>query len=631
MIGNVEQNILVVKRRPAAARCIGMALIVSLGVCTVVTASDKSLGPLPLCSGAMNAEALTNGDEILGLYAVGDGTYLTYTVDAAEAGACLMATPANLHFRFEDASANAVIEDGTPPVLYDFSSAPFSLVAKVVEPVLCESYYADSDKHALKLTDTNNVQHEIRGFDSFEYQVNIGRLIPRPWVGGAYDSYARCHVFPYGAMTANPPTQPTPADTSHIILKAGFESVSDLEVLFFANDGSNTPLQLNKIEAYPGVDFSYRVRIRNVGEIQAENVRIREFLPASGGSVTPGVEAIGCSVAGISCSGTVVWDVSTIPAGGHVEFTLTRKISGAPAGAKALVAMAAFSDPEKSSDANIQNNGRALVVELVNNQAPVINCDGLSDPLQLQESHTPQPIVYNCTVSDADGDLVTGLSASSSNANLLQASAALTSPGHWDLTLSQQPGKFGQATVTLTASAPPGPNGAMTFVVQVAEVNDPPTFDLTVNEVRISSGGNQAPQDNDGVPLEFPDYPGLEPELDASCFNTGGSLCKVTIRGFITNVSPGLGETHQSVMPATTTCTSSGGGPSQMFPTNLKPIGVVSTSGSTVYDLQFEYLKYPSGPPSGLSVTCTLKFGDNGTPPMQSQGLPSEKITFSYF
>ena len=581
-----------------------IALAVTMGLCAAASsqmafAADKDTGPYPLCSGGTDAKSLNEGGQVLGLYALGDGTYLVHGVDAADAKSCIKSTSAGLGFQFEGSSAIAVIAGGTPPIQYDFTTPPYSLAARVTEPVICHSYYTGTDKLALKLTDSNGALHQLNGVETINYQLGSGILVPN-FAAAAHGSYARCHVFPYAATTSNPPTQPAPA-SSPVLFGAGFESTGDLEVLFFADNGSNVPLLTNLVQAYPGLDFSYRVQVRNLGEGQAHDVRVREFLPAASGTVTPPVTASSCTGIGptgpVACSGTLDVNIGPLDSGDSVEFKLTRSIASSTVGDRALMAVAAFSDPQQVGDPNLANNARALVAELVGNQSPTITCAGLVSPVALVESQTPAPVSYGCTVTDAE-DTITGFTATSSNSAVLTASTAVVTPGSvWNLVLTPQPGESGNGiTVTLTATTSAGPNGVQTFTVNVTEVNDPPTFDLASNVIVLSRSGVDVPLDGQGNSFEPPAHPGLFPSMSGNCFDSS-LICTVTIQGFTQNVGGGPGESSQNVLPVATSCLATGGAVSGMF----TQVPASAAAGGN-YSLSFTYRKQAS--PSALEVTC---------------------------
>ena len=326
---------------------------------------DLDTGPWPLCSGETNTKALADGEQVLGLYPMGDGTYLVHTVDAIDSKTCVKSTTANLAFQFEGSTAKAVIADSTPPgspIVYDFSGTLAELGATVTEPVICHGYYTAGDKLALVLTDTNNVAHVLRGVDTVGYQLSNGTVTPL-FAQAAHGPVARCHVFPYGDTTTNPPATPDP-DTSDDLFSASFESIGDLEVTLL--DAQGNSLQIGHITAAAGNEFTYKVRVSNLGEGPAEDVQVREFLPTAGGTVLPAIEAHNCvRDDSVPCSGVLDVALGTLNVGQSIEFTVTREIPTGSVGARALAAVAAFSNPNSSGDPVLSNNARALVVEIV--------------------------------------------------------------------------------------------------------------------------------------------------------------------------------------------------------------------------------------------------------------------------
>ena len=580
-------------------------------------------GPYPLCSGDTDVKSLAEGGQVLGLYPMGDGTYLVHTVDAVDAKSCVKSTAANLSFQFEG-TAPASIADSNPsgsPIVYDFSTPPFALKARVTEPVICHGYYPGTDKLALNLADTNGTVHVLRGMDTVDYQLGNGVLVPN-FAAAAHGAYARCHVFPYGTTIANPPTQSSPT-ASNILFGAGFESTGDLEVLFFADDGSNDPMVTNLVQAYPNTNFSYRVRVRNLGDAQAHNVSVREFLPAASGTVAPAVSAVACT-GDETCSGPLDVFLGDLNARDERWFTLTRAIPSGTVGARTVLAVAAFSDPQEASDPNPANNARALVAEVVSNQSPAIVCDDLTATVALEENDNA--VTYICTVTDLE-DTITGFTATSSNNTVLAVSTSHVSGDDWELELTPQPNQSGTGiTVTLTATASAGPSGNHVFAVNVAQFNDPPEFDLLSSDIEMNPGGGLSYDAENAVWLDAPDV-----VYGSNCTNGADTTCKLTFPDFLKNASVGLPpESAGQQLQAAISCsphTGGGIGPFSSAPA-ISPAGAQNANQPFVLELTYRKSNFPPPAPNlGAEVVCQVTVTDTGVP---AKSL-SKTVKFSFY
>lgn len=266
------------------------------------------------------------------------------------------------------------------PAPYNLGSAPPTLSLSLLEPALCEDYYAGtagSGNWKLSVADANGeIMHfntglgseAMPGVTSLNYVLASGALVPQRTDGGV--QWLRCHAGL--APNAFPPT--TGPGTAGYLFADGLEpSMADLRVELL--DAQGNPIVGDVLQQSTTGNVTFKLRVSNKGTAAASNVRIREFVPTASTLMGPTVSRISCvdHGTGSACnsgsgSSKLAENIGTLAAGAQREYTLTRKSSGTDTSAGqslALIQVAAFSDPGTSPDSNYADNSRSLRIEVV--------------------------------------------------------------------------------------------------------------------------------------------------------------------------------------------------------------------------------------------------------------------------
>ena len=664
------------RNRLAAGRVRGMVVaMVAAGLATVSAAAlaeskhpvlDASASDVQASEGSLNAAADklypaadqfcgSDGKALLGdglgLFNVGGTLALLpvpegYASNAKNAAACgAKATQANLNIQFP--GQNAVLLAG--PVGYEFTPAQRVVDAAVIEPTLCHSYYLGADKLALDLTDSNKQEKRLLGISSLDYTLSNARFAPTV-AQGTHGPAVQCYTFAFDALRANPPVIPAaPANVS--IFNANFEESADLRVDF--TNTSPQPMLIGKLDTLAATPFTYRIVVSNLGEAPAAGVRVEEFVPLSGvpspilsPTVSAGVwtctkaGAASCGITGVPTNtGSGVLSVGglDVAPGDIYTFELTRTVPAGAVGVRTVVGAAAFYDPSHATgrgDIKAANNSAPLVIELVSNQPPVIACvndaDGvtaIASPIAMSEDAAARS--YTCSVSDPENDPIAGfVVAGNTNPALFPSAALLTPLGNdeWNLTLAPTADLHGSVNLTLRARDDRGGIKDLGLVVNVASVNDAPSFDLVSNTAVLFANGDAVRDAGNNVIED--QVNGIVQNFGNNCFDAS-TVCSVSIDKFVQNVDAGPpSESSETVTPLTSICvrTDAAGSPSDLFsaqPTSL-PAGA-SASGSN-FALSWTFKK---GAPTDVVVECTIRFQDNGTPAATSESTAAAKVTFS--
>ncbi len=555
----------------------------------------------------------------LGLYDTGSG--LTLAPVKAGQPCALLATGAALNVQF--LGQGALLLAG--PVNYRLNQTPRRAEIALAEPALCESYYTANDRLSLRITDTNGVVQTLPGIRRIDYTPNTARFVPDA-VLGAFGATLQCHAFPFTSLIANPPTVPVPPPVNpDLLFASGFDDSASVALELLTGDGANV---IRELDVTRDQSFAYRIRITNTGAVPATGVRVREFvpLPATTPLLTPVVSAGSwtCSTAVGACSGvasgTGVLNQAgiTLAAGESRTYVLNRTVtSGAPP-QRTLLAAAVFFDPEDAvgaGDRLATDNSAPLVLELVPNQGPEIACAGLTSPVNLLEN--PAPVEYTCSLSDPEGDAITGFAVqSNSNATLLPSAGMLTvgaAPNTWTLRFAPAANQLGASTVVLRSTDSRSGTRDLTVVVNVADVNSPPSFALFSDEIRMSPTGG-LPRDAAGLPIDSPNV-----VRGANC--PSQDVCTLTFPDFLTNRSVGVQpESPAQQLQASISCSphSTGVNPFEVAP-SLSP----STPQPVAqpFALAFTYRKsnFDPAPSPAVEVLCTITLTDTGSPALNAQ------------
>ncbi|MBN8426547.1 MAG: hypothetical protein J0L65_03680 [Xanthomonadales bacterium] len=633
------------KRRPAVVwLALALTSIPVLSSAAVVSTSTVGKGELRTICPA-DGSALVPGQIAL----VDDGTALRIVaVDSTMSAECAMkATAANLKVRFPGNTQDILL---TGPVAYNVLTREVGF--GIVEPALCESFYPVDSAPLLQiaLTDPDGSTQTLSGISGLEYALpSTARFTPTS-ASATYGDWVQCHAIPYSTLVNNAPDVPAPGvnvdpGNPDLIFADGMEtpaSNADLRIEIL-DDGER--FLTRNIQAYIDQPFQYAVRVRNVGNATATGVRLREFTP-NAAVVSPPVPmqprvTIGAwtcqNDAEQSCgTGSGELDVASISlaAGSYRDYTVTREVVTANVGDKVAISTALFfapNDEVSKGDVSSEDNVASAIVTLLENTGPVITCidpqigsgpNSLPNPLNMQEDDDVRE--FECTMTDAEQDAITNFTASSSNISLVPNDGLLGARAGdtWELFIAPQPEASGSSTVTLTATDARGAQRVMQFTVEVAAVNDPPTFSLFSATV-VQSATGDVPTNIVGDPLEGP----LQfPTMEANCFDSGNTACTVSISSFIEDVVSGpSNESGQLVQPVTLVAgdcvlASGTGSLSNMFAVLPQLTPASAQASGSDFALAWTYRKNAS---ATLAFTCTMRVQDAGG--AQSGG----QITFS--
>lgn len=289
---------------------------------------------------------------------------------ALSPGNCVKATPAGLGVQMGGLTLPLAEQ-----AVYDLGTTPPRLNLSLLEPALCEDYYAGtagSGNWKLSVADANGeIMHfntglgseAMPGVTALNYVLTSGALVPQRVDGGV--QWLRCHAG----------LAPNAFGTAGYIFADGLEpSMADLRVELIDMQSGN-PIVGDVLQQSTTGNVQFKVRVSNVGTAAANNVRIREFVPTASTLMGPTVSRISCfdHGAGSACnsgsgSSKLVENIGTLLKGTQRDYTLTRKSSSVDTSATqsmALIQVAAFSDPGTSPDGNYADNSRSLRIEVV--------------------------------------------------------------------------------------------------------------------------------------------------------------------------------------------------------------------------------------------------------------------------
>ncbi|MCG6116747.1 MAG: DUF11 domain-containing protein [Aquimonas sp.] len=549
----------------------------------------------------------------------------------------LLATGANLNIQFP--GQGAILLGG--PVNYRLSETPRRAEFSVIEPLLCESYYTATDRLSLRITDSNGVERNLGGVLGLSYAPGLGRVAPSlVQAAGERGPLLQCFSFPFAQLTTNPPAPPAPLSQS-AMFRSGFESTADLRVEILDAGGD---LLISRQDAVLNSAFSYRIRVRNVGEAPAAGVVVREFVPTGNlyaARINPGTWSCETST-GANCTpatgaaGALVDSGITLAPGAYRTYTLSRTvISGTPPN-RTVLAAAAFADPLAANagfDPQLGNNSAPLIIELVPNQLPQFACSypdrnlpadsstwvwnsDLPVTITLDEviGGAPAAVEFECRVRDPDAGEGFALTGSPTNSNpALVPNADLVTPigvdgDHFDVRIAPAAAQIGSALIVQTATDDRLGVGRVRVNLEVRDVNAPPEFELLYGELALSPAPIAGPM-NDGDGNQIP--LGLYSRAN-NCFDSGNGLCQITFPQFIFDTSIGVPPESpgQQLVISVGTCS-----PAGMLQGNIQITPSGPVSADTEFQLQFSYLKSNAGANTSLVVTCPITATDTGNPP----------------
>lgn len=265
--------------------------------------------------------------------------------------------------------------------VYTLGGTPPTLNLALLEPALCEDYYAGtagSGNWKLSVKDANtetmhfNVglgSETMPGVNSLSYVLTSGALVPQRTDNGV--QWLRCHA---GLAPNTVPPTTGPGTANHLFADSMEPSMADLRVELIDVQSGN-PVAGDVLQQSTTGNVQFKVRVSNKGTADAQNVRIREFVPTASALMGPTVSRVSCfdHGAGSACNSGVgslklVENIGTLVKGTQREYTLTRKSSSIDTSAgqsMALIQVAAFSNPNASPDGNYADNSRSLRIEVV--------------------------------------------------------------------------------------------------------------------------------------------------------------------------------------------------------------------------------------------------------------------------
>lgn len=587
--------------RTIAGACAALALLAS-GAQAEAPASTLDLR---LCG----AEAKTSEYQDLALYDTGAGMALrTVPVDelvdelagvAAKSGgiACAKSTAAGLAVEFP----------GQDPILL---AGPVSIAGgntqiSVLDPALCTSYAASGAGMSIDLVDFNGNHTLLPGWTSVRYDLTSRGFVPVP-ADGLRGPVVQCHTFPWDQLLSNPPQYGVPGEDFGIF-GGSFENRGNLLVEIIDPATGN---RTGELDITQDLSATWQVRISNTGESPVAGVRIREFLPKV--NFTPVISdgTWSCTHSHGTCpsaSGTGAIDATGVSLGrGHsMTFEITRELPGALPGAKSMVAVAAFVNPNHATaggEKDPADNAQPLVLTVVANQAPTVACA----PTTLNSLLEDDPAAaVSCTAVDADGDAIDVIVVDDTGDtdspvvldNVVQAGAQV------DFTVTPKPDASGTTTIHVTATDVLGATGApFALPVTVAPVNDAPTFAVASTTLEVFDDGSDPDGQYTGGPV-------------LCTAGISGFNCEAAILAFFDNFDPGApDEASQTLTPVVTAlgtlnpahCGVNEPGESigHFF---AKLPSVVMAPGGETAAMSFIYKTTATG-----SVFCDFRFQDSG-------------------
>lgn len=643
------------------AEAVAIALVAAHAAPSVLAAAKPSSAPAPAsfyCGSEPKAGALGLRHGITG-----------WTLDQIEGDpklACNMkATDANLNVLFPD-NTESVALAAAPVFILDAQVAP-SLPPRrfdvaFVEPVLCESYYPDAqpDLLALRLTDPNGRTQVVEGLNSLNYRVptvgaaDSARFSPS-FAAATFGPWAQCYAIPYTSLPVNAPDIPASANAvSGSVFFSGFEDQAPasqradlrLEILDGSPANPDAYRRRNMTETV-NTPFDYVIRVRNAGLAAASGLRLREYLSDTGVVLTPLTTAQGWTClerptangADTACgSGTGILNVGgtgfSLAPGAQRTYTLTRTVpSPAVTGQRVVLASALFYDPTDATgqgDASSADNVASAVISLVENQGPTITCvanpggTALPATISLQEDAVAQN--YTCSLTDAETDAITSFVVTGNSNTTLLPTASLLGARVGDtfpLTIAPVADRSGSAQITLTATDARAATRALSFTVDVASVNDAPSFDMAYSALQLDPAGG-LPRDGAGNAINA---------TRNGCLTqpSGSGECTISIPDFFVGVDAGppTDEGGQTVTPVAPNCVGTGGLVGQVFTTNPTGTPASAQASGSNFGLSFSYDKSFSG---SITVRCNMRFQDSGSPAATSIDSASlTEITFTRF
>ena len=287
-------------------------------------------------------------------------------------GTCTTATPANLRVRLGATDLPLV-----GAAEYVLNANPPQLVVPLLEPALCEDYAAPGvlGNWTLVIQDANgqDLLAPVKGVTTLSYilsGLDSGVMV----ANGNED--LRC----YSGMAPNAvPAQTGPGgpQSPDVVFIDDFEppyippTGPNLQVAFLRAD--ETPvandLLIQGSGAFAEVEFT--VRVTNIGNALAQDVRVREFVPTSSLLLMPTATRLGCKYNNTDCPNGIgvnplrLSSMGNLNPGQSADIVLRRHSNGSAGSDQpmALIQVAAFT---ASGDLDHADNSRSLRIQVVN-------------------------------------------------------------------------------------------------------------------------------------------------------------------------------------------------------------------------------------------------------------------------
>ncbi|MEZ5465787.1 MAG: Ig-like domain-containing protein [Lysobacteraceae bacterium] len=498
--------------------------------------------PVPVCEPGLEKAAESN--DVLAMYEIGDGTMISAPALPKAAQDCMKLTAAGYTLSLDGLGLNVVTPISGNAATY--FGADRRLNTDTSSPVICESYYNGSAGYMLEARNSNEEllggSSGMRGINSIAYNPTSRTITPNlmqatfgPWISCVSKNTANSNPDPVtfsGSFESGPDVHLTYLDESGNLL--------DTNTLFATIDG-------------PDATLTYRVRLTNRGEVAAQNVRVREYLPLEDGALVPTVFPAACQAVGASpaCNtdpNSGVWsqNFATLAPGASWEYELTRTVESNQTGAIAETFIAAFVNPDTSNDYKPANNARQLRIQLQDNALPVV------DP-KAATTAEDTPVAVTFTGTDSDGSIVAwNIASQPSNGTLSGSGNSRTYTPALDFN--------GVDTFTYRAEDDDGGLSLpATVTITVTPVNDAPRTVGSIPDQQASEG-------DDDYTINFDASTAfMDPEGAALAYSMSGAPSGVTINPTTGQVSNVLAFDNDSAgsYPVTVTATEAGVGSAQ--------------------------------------------------------------------
>lgn len=261
-----------------------------------------------------------------------------------------------------------------------------------------------------------------------------------------------------------------------------------------------------------GTNYIYTITVRNQGTTALTGVQVRDFFykrSAQPGGNNPVLESGSWTCAGsnggtcgaTSGSGVIYASGISLPSGGQVAFTATRRVNDSPVpspGSNFSVAAGAFINPSLG-ETLVSNNGAVANATIVVTQPPTIS--GLPASVTIPEDGNSGDLSFTLQDPDTSTTLLTTTTATN-NSTLFNSAGMVVSGsgGSRSLRITPIANQSGSGTVTVNvsdgSSVTPG-----TVNVTVTPVNDAPSFTWN-NGCTVVNGGTWTPE-NGSTPGQF--------------------------------------------------------------------------------------------------------------------------------